>query len=492
MKTKVIYYAVLLLAVITVRQAFAQITITLDDIKYQNGEYYKMYSRDGSLYIVTGLTGKIGGPYTWDFTTGPTDSDYLFEYVLPATTPCETDFPLATIVEKKTGAGDPAYMFLDFKPDTGRVNYGVCQPPTLPIPYIFNPPIVDFPDPINFMDNWSDATTFQAESGGFTLDVNYDFNAFCNAYGELILPGGLGTFPCLQVDYQEHYKFYWSGILFQESYVRSYYWIIPNAGIAVIISSEEGTTPPPAAFDYSNVYSRMYESSKLVQSNEFTLGLTLFLEGAYDTATGMMRTSLNQDIPLSQPFNVSPWNYDGTESVTSIPSADIVDWVLVELRDTTDASLATPGTRISRQAAFLLNDGSVVGLDGSSLLQFDVPVANSLYAVVWQRNHLGIISANALTGISEVYLYDFTDGENKAFGGSLGQKQLETGIWGMFAGDGNSNGVIEPDDIITGWNASAGTKGYNSSDFDLDSQVSNPDKNDLWVENIGAACQVPE
>ena len=35
-------------------------------------------------------------------------------------------------------------------------------------------------------------------------------------------------------------------------------------------------------------------------------------------------------------------------------------WVLIELRDTTDASLATPETIIARQTAFLLNDGILI------------------------------------------------------------------------------------------------------------------------------------
>ena len=85
---------------------FSQITITLDDLEYENGEYYNAYGRT-SLYIVQGLTGKIGGPHTWDFSTGPTDINYTFDYVLPSTTPCSGNYPLATITEKRTGDGSP-------------------------------------------------------------------------------------------------------------------------------------------------------------------------------------------------------------------------------------------------------------------------------------------------------------------------------------------------------------------------------------------------
>ena len=54
-----------------------------------------------------------------------------------------------------------------------------------------------------------------------------------------------------------------------------------------------------------------------------------------------------------------------TESVSSIPSG-VVDWVLLELRSGTASS-----TVISRKAAFVKNDGSVVDLDGVSLVSFN-------------------------------------------------------------------------------------------------------------------------
>ena len=497
MKTNLFFKTLLTLCLfpfLTMQAQQPGITITLDDLEYQDGEYYKMYSREGSLYIVTGLTGHIGGPYTWDFTTGPTDSDYTFDYVLPSTTPCNSDFSLATITEQKTGSGtNPAYMYMDFQDGTGRVNYGVCQPGTLPTPYIFNPPIVDFPATINFMDNWSDYTEFQAVMSGLTLDVHYQFDAFCNAWGTLVLPNGIAD-SCLQVSYLEHYEFYWMGILFQTSYIRTFYWIIPDAGIAVIMSSQESSTaPPPEDFDYANIYSRMYESSKLTQSNEFSVNLTVFLEGPYNTSSGLMNTSLNPDnIPESQPFDIAPWNYSGTESAVPIPSADIVDWVLVELRDTTQASLADTTTIIGRQAAFVLNDGSIVGVDGISYPVFDVPLVNDLFAVIWHRNHLGVICADPMTGLNGVYNYNFSNGEANVLGGNLGHKEIAQDVWGMIAGDYNADGEIGPDDKTTGWSANAGENGYNPADFNLNSEVNNPDKNDFWIINSGSNCQVPE
>jgi len=472
--------------------AFPQITITLDDLEYQNGEYNKMYGRN-TLYIVQGLTGKIGGPHTWDFSSGPTNIDYTFDYVLPSSTPCSADFPTATIAEKRTGDGSAAYMFLDFLAGTGRVNYGACQPGVLVIPYVFNPPIVDFPETINYIDSWSGSTMFPAQSGGFDLEVEYSFVSFCNAYGTLTLPDDLGDFPCLQVNNLEHYKFYWEGILLSESYIRSFYWLVEDAGLAVIITSEESSSPPPEDFPYSYGYNRMYESSKFIVSNEFSVNATAFLEGPFDAVTGMMNTDINPEhIPLNQPFTMPPWNYSGTETVTAIPNIDIVDWLLIELRDTTLAYLATGETTVSRKAVFIKNDGTIVGLNGTDFPMFDIPINNNLFLVLMHQNHLDVMSAIPLVNLSGIYGYNFTNAPDKAYGGLTAQKEIAANIWGMISGDANSDGDITPDDHTLSWYPSAGNRGYLPSDNNLDGQVNNQDKNDFWLPNLGSGSFIPE
>ena len=50
--------------------------------------------------------------------------------------------------------------------------------------------------------------------------------------------------------------------------------------------------------------------------------------------------------PLTQPFNNSPWNYDGLENLTTIPNNSVVDWVLIELRESPDVNSAGNSTII--------------------------------------------------------------------------------------------------------------------------------------------------
>jgi len=220
------------------------------------------------------------------------------------------------------------------------------------------------------------------------------------------------------------------------------------------------------------------------------VNLKVFLEGPFNETD--MNTNLNpDDIPLSQPYNIAPWNYAGTESVVSIPNANVVDWVLVELRDTTEAQYAIGSTIIARQAAFILNDGSIVGMDGSSILSFNSSIIHQLFAVIWHRNHLGILSANALSGLGNVYIYDFTTGADKAYGINA-QKYLSIGIYGMISGDVDASGFIDQDDKSIYWEPSAGTTGYKNSDLNLNTEVDNIDKDDFWVPNLGSESHVPE
>jgi hypothetical protein len=223
--------------------------------------------------------------------------------------------------------------------------------------------------------------------------------------------------------------------------------------------------------------------------HNFSLEIKVFLEGAFNGSD--MNADLHSVLPLNQPYNVAPFNYNGTENVIAIPGVDIVDWVLVELRDAPSANLATSGTTLIRKAAFLKSDGSVVDLDGTSNLQFTITVTNKIYLVIRHRNHLGILSSNSLTIANNFSNYDFTSGETKVYGAANGHKLIAAGIWGMVSGDGNADGIINDSDKLTEWEMNAGIAGYLFSDYNMDGQVSNEDKDNYWLPNFGFTSQVP-
>jgi len=123
------------------------------------------------------------------------------------------------------------------------------------------------------------------------------------------------------------------------------------------------------------------------EAASLSLNIKVFLEGPYNSNN--MNTSLNSSLPLEQPYS-SPI-HDGTESVSSgffSSHTDIVDWVIVQLR-------SDETTIVESRAGFLLNTGDIVDLDGTSPLSFSTNISSTLYFVVYQRNHLPIMTANA-------------------------------------------------------------------------------------------------
>ncbi len=220
------------------------------------------------------------------------------------------------------------------------------------------------------------------------------------------------------------------------------------------------------------------------------LDLTAMLEGPYDDPN--MITDLNSGnlIPFNQPYSdpMAIWHYTGTE-VYSTLNPDIVDWVMIELRDATAPINATGITMEDQKAAFIMKDGSIVATDGSSMLKSYATFDDDPYVVVWHRNHLGVLSNSPLNWVAPgVYSYDFTTGSGQAY--NNGQKDLGSGVYGMLGGDGLPNGIVGgPDKII--WENHAGTTGYKAADYNLDTQVDNKDKNDIWLPNTGEGTKVP-
>ncbi len=144
---------------------------------------------------------------------------------------------------------------------------------------------------------------------------------------------------------------------------------------------------------------------------EVLLQTKIFLEGPYNSATNNMNVYLGNSIPTTSPYSEDP------RTVNSIP-ADIVDWVLVQLRETAD------GNTITSHSAFLHKDGRIVADDGiSGEIKLNAPEGD-YYIVVKHRNHLSVMSAvtHHLSKTTST-LYDFTTGSNK-FYGTDGAKQL--------------------------------------------------------------------
>jgi hypothetical protein len=231
------------------------------------------------------------------------------------------------------------------------------------------------------------------------------------------------------------------------------------------------------------------------------LNLKVMLEGAFNPLTNQMNTTLLTSgyLPNTQPYNpVLPyfgnnnptWMYAGSENLSELP-ADAVDWVTIEMRDAASASTAGPETVIpgGTRAALLRSDGTITGIENNPYLIFaGVPVTQNLFIVVNHRNHLAIMTSGPVTASSGVYSWDFSTGIGQAYENS--QKVLSEDYVGMIAGDGNGDAMIDALDKSSVWNIQVGTSGYSASDFNLNGEVSNPDKNNTWLPNTGTGSSV--
>jgi hypothetical protein len=250
--------------------------------------------------------------------------------------------------------------------------------------------------------------------------------------------------------------------------------------ISLVFDDYEGTSRPQgSAYDAS-----AFEFND-GSSNNVNVKSKLFLQGPF--STNSMLTTLTQSslLPNSQPYNSPPWNYNGNESFSSGPSATMVDWVLVELRNASN-----PSQVVARRAAVLKNNGLLLETNATEGIVFSDVNPGSYYIVVYHRNHLAIMSAAPVSLSSNSTLYDFTTAMNKAYGQNP-MVELVPGKFGMYATDGNGDGVVNTIDRDDVWLIQNGNMGYLEGDFNMNSGVTVHDVNQLWNVNNGMTSQVP-
>jgi len=209
---------------------------------------------------------------------------------------------------------------------------------------------------------------------------------------------------------------------------------------------------------------------------DFLLYAQLLLEGVYNPATGFMNTGFTNggSLPIGQPFFDAPFYYNGGEQALN-PASDVVDWILVQIRDAADVN-----TVITQRAGLLRSDGAVTDTDGSTGLPLSGLLAGEVYRlVIYQQGHLGVMSNVDILG-SAVMSYDFTTAVTQAAG--IGQLKMAGSKAVLFAGDFDNNGVINNLDFNLWYSDNAAVNSYHSWDADINGVINNLDYN-LWFAN---------
>ncbi len=207
------------------------------------------------------------------------------------------------------------------------------------------------------------------------------------------------------------------------------------------------------------------------------LGITVFLEGPYVSATTSMNNTLKTGGML------------GTHFLGQIIPAFAVDSVNIEIRNNASAAAAT----VRRFApAWLLTNGTLRSFNDTTRagVAFDAP-AGSYYIVVRHRNHLAIMSSATVALNTSPASFDFTTLMTSAYGAA--PMKAVVGRFTLFAGDANADGQVTSLDFnVFNPKFRAAATGYEVSDWNLDGQVTSLDFN-LFNPNFRAAAlsQVP-
>lgn len=218
------------------------------------------------------------------------------------------------------------------------------------------------------------------------------------------------------------------------------------------------------------------------------LALQAWLEGAWNGND--MEAALLDSLPTKHPYGSSPWNYNENDSVVSIPNNQVVDWVLVELRKSATAPAATAATIKARKAAFILKNGQIVGLDGSSDLVIDQGETGQYYVVLYHRTHLAVMSAEPIAFSGGAYRFNFKTAQNQAYGVEA-LLDLGGGNYGLYTGrvEFSTPNLIDINDRNAVWN-DRNLMGYQPTDATLRGEVDASDRSKAW-NNRNRSSQVP-
>jgi len=149
------------------------------------------------------------------------------------------------------------------------------------------------------------------------------------------------------------------------------------------------------------------------------LQASAWLDGAYVAADGLMRDALRSSglLPTTEPYtdlglpSVGGGGEQVVEGVFSVTgNSAVVDWVRVELRQSSDPSVV-----VAVRHGLIQRDGDIVDMDGTSPLGFAV-APGAYHVAVRHRNHFGCMGASDVTLGAVAAVLDLRSGATAVFG----------------------------------------------------------------------------
>ncbi|WP_157560211.1 hypothetical protein U8527_04810 [Kordia algicida OT-1] len=212
---------------------------------------------------------------------------------------------------------------------------------------------------------------------------------------------------------------------------------LDNTSLTVLY---EGSNGDGFAVDQENLF---LDPNQIV---DLRIRATVFLQGPRLDAVddGLMNDDLRVGnlIPKVTPYSDGAtipdsdvFNSGGISGV-GLSRDDIVDWIWIEIRSSSDNTLVIDGT-----SALVQRDGDIVDLDGTS----DVilrGLTGSYFLTIKHRNHLGAMTQTTRALSVTPTNVDFTNSSTATFG-SNAQVQLSNGDMALWAGNVNGDTFVQ-------------------------------------------------
>jgi hypothetical protein len=214
-----------------------------------------------------------------------------------------------------------------------------------------------------------------------------------------------------------------------------------------------GTSPLQfTKHEFINEYNEVISSEAIngaIGSGSKTLNVTVFLEALYN-GSNIMHEAMND---MGEPQH----------------GAGIADQINVELHNELDyLTIEHTASNVD------------LNTDGTATVSIPATYSGMYYVTIKHRNSIEAVSATVLDFSGAIIDYNYSTAASQAFGDN--QKDFGDGVFGLFVGDANQDGLIDGDDLVyMDPDLTVGNIGYLPSDLNGDGLVDGDDlvKGDL-------------
>ena len=251
--------------------SFAQISVDFLEIPADWAIESSYWAESDTLGGIPVNVGTAGGNQYWDFSQADTTTEFNQTIVSLDSTPFAEEFPGANLVMEtddlsQFGLEGPGFIYYVMNPGGLNLLGLGFEFEGTPIPVVFEEPMAWYELPMNYQDDWENGFFYQFyfDSLGleYRLDLEGNFDAEVDAWGELAVPLGEMEALRLRNDIDIEITLYWIlwgipiEIYHDEMSYISYIWVAEDMNMTALVMSEEGEINPN--FDTASAFAKLH------------------------------------------------------------------------------------------------------------------------------------------------------------------------------------------------------------------------------------------